>query len=1605
MHRAVVSTTHAREGDRRRAWSARFLRVRGVALLAVAAVLGPACAGAFAGTSHEPLFSLAEAPAGTPLVAPEAVATDQAGDLFVADPRGAGVDEYGPSGTLVTQFGQGMLGRKVTGIAVDHAGRVYVANTQTDAIDVFALAEGRYGLVLEIGGTQVPGGAFGRIAGIAVNDAASGPTAGDVYVVDERENAVDVLGPVVEKAGVLGEGAYQGRLKGVKLEEPDAVAVNAASGDVYVADTAKGGVYVFGPEGTFKLKVTGKGTPEKSFGTVNAVAAEQATNDIYVVDSSNRAVDQFSEAGEWLGELEPSVGPFPQPVAVAVDQAGRVYVASSVTPVEAFQKEAVGLTFTPEAAVDVFGADVPYPTVTTGKATEFARTAGGATATLNGTVNPAGAEVTYWFEYRQQGTTTFSKTSSAHLPAGTTAESVHATASGLRGESSYEFRVAAEGPNGIQARGGLVSFVTPALVLGVSTGPATVEGPTAAKLTGSLAPKGVPTTYRFEYGETLNYGHATSEVQTSSTTPVSAEQQASGLRADTLYHFRIMAENEVGVTYGSDQTFTTPGAPIIRHERAEASGNHATETVATELYPGSRATKYHVEYGESPSYGNSSAEAEVPAGEKAVTVTVKLENLKPGAAYHFRVVAVNEVRTTDGADAEFTTTPIESESVVGLTSESAFLAAQIDPLGAEASYHFEYGESTAYGASVPVPDASLGAPTTPVQAQQHIVGLHASTTYHYRVVVDLGGMTIDGPDRDFTTTASGGAFALPDNRAYEQVTPVDKHGGYVIPVTPENPGPIQASEDGNAIASVTIGPIVEPPEGNRSPEAQQVLSVRTPEGWRTQSLVTPHEKAWGLRPGQPDEYQLFSGDLALALVQPLAGGTTPLAEPPLAPPATPAERGHQEKTIYLRANPPVTPSESETASYAQAQHNGETLAAEHGEAAARPGFLPLVTAANVLAGAKFGGFTEPETKLLDPNLEPLAATPDLSHVVMRSIVPIAPGPGTQGAYARELYEWSAGSLQQVSVLPSGTLPHQPVLGLATQNGHEAGFDYRNAISNDGSRVFWSAVEAEPVGGGIGHLYVRQTVKGETLQLDVPEAGLAQLAQGEARFQIASADGSRVFFTDPQRLTGDSTARPGSPDLYECTLTEVAGKLKCALTDLTVDANTSESAAVQGLVLGAAEDGSRVYFVATGALAAGATPGADNLYVASFDGSSWHVGFVAGLSGEDAPDWFHPTKLSALLVDQTTRVSPNGRYLAFMSNRSLTGYDNVDVHEEEVEREVEKVKVKEVLHHADEEVFLYDAAGGSIVCVSCNPSGARPQGVFDTEFAGEGKGLVVDRVEDWTAQDPKVAHWLAGSIPGWTALTVDNALYQSRYLSNEGRLYFNSADALVPAAQGDVRPETIVPEAGVTTLLQEGKPVSSAQATVGVENVYQYEPAGVGGCTTSGGCVSLLSGASSQKESAFLDASVTGDNVFFVTAASLVSQDKDTSYDIYDARVCTEASPCLTAPPPSPPPCESAEGCGRGASSLPAFESAVSSSFSGPGNTTVHVTPQIQTLPAKTSKPLTNAQKLALALKSCRKLPHRTHAQKQRRARCEAQAHKKYGPKKKGKSARRGGRSR
>jgi hypothetical protein len=451
----------------------------------------------------------------------------------------------------------------------------------------------------------------------------------------------------------------------------------------------------------------------------------------------------------------------------------------------------------------------------------------------------------------------------------------------------------------------------------------------------------------------------------------------------------------------------------------------------------------------------------------------------------------------------------------------------------------------------------------------------------------------------------------------------------------------------------------------------------------------------------------------------------------------------------------------------------------------------------------------------------LAATPDLDHVLFKA------GP---------IYKWAAGQqLQPVSVLPDdegGTA----IQGLV---GSEPG-SVRHAISDDGSRVFWTSLLADE------GLYVRDTVAGVTMRIDVAPPG----AGGEDNpvFQGASADGSVVFFTDTRQLTED--ASPSGPDLYRCEIPLAAPLAGCAsLVNLSAT-GSSESAEVQGLVLGLSEDGARAYFVAKGVLDSApnqagwsAEVGEPNLY---FWQGGQGVRFIATLSAEDRANWGMPGTVLApgRGASQSAASSPSGRYLAFMSEESLTGEDNLDA----------------ATGQPVERVFRYDAAGDRFECVSCDPTGAAPEAeVMATATNSTGARELIDPRAQWGGR------LVAGVLPQPVRLgQIVSTLYSPRAVQDNGRVFFNAVDSLVPADSN------------------------------GGWDVYQYEPTGVGTCSASSGdgstsragegCLSLLSSGTADGPAAFFDASVGGDDVFFQTPARLSVIDQDQEVDIYDARV-------------------------------------------------------------------------------------------------------------------------
>jgi len=590
---------------------------------------------------------------------------------------------------------------------------------------------------------------------------------------------------------------------------------------------------------------------------------------------------------------------------------------------------------------------------------------------------------------------------------------------------------------------------------------------------------------------------------------------------------------------------------------------------------------------------------------------------------------------------------IEGESTSNVASTSATLEASINPSAADTTYQFQYGtQAGSYTTTVPIPAADIGAGVHTVEVNVPLLGLAPATTYHYRVLasnfIEGKTETSRGPDQTFHTSQQG-MFSLPDGRAWEMVSPLQKGGGNIQGLAGISEGGVaEASADGSSVTYLSLASF---DHSHGAPVGSQYLSHRQSTEWSVENLAAPLESESYNLADRGTPYRAFSEDLALSVMQ---TGKEPLNTPPapgLPPPGPNA--------LYIRDN-----------ATALFQQLGEPLFFQ-------------------------------------------AATPDLRHVIVEDSVEDKGVP----------FEWGPSGLQPVAILPGGEPAADGRLG--------SGFDESHTISADGSRVFWSTEPAEPRA-----LYMREG--GSTIEIDTSHG---PDPSGGGFFQTASEDGSRVFFTDESRLTSDSTARGGTPDLYEYDLPEAR------LSDLSAGREGPERSGVLG-VLGASADGTNVYFVSDGVLAPGASLGdcdntghdhVCNLYLRHGGATT----FIAQLLEKDeatsftegaAHDWATPVFL------RTSRVAPNGS-VVFMSQARLTSYDNRDI----------KTGLP------DEEVYLYDPASpGGVSCVSCNPSGARPVG-------------------------PSL-------IPAADSFEVHDAAYDSRVLSEQGpptgkRVFFDSRDAL------------------------------------------------------------------------------------------------------------------------------------------------------------------------------------------------------------------------------------
>jgi hypothetical protein len=895
--------------------------------------------------------------------------------------------------------------------------------------------------------------------------------------------------------------------------------------------------------------------------------------------------------------------------------------------------------------------------------------------------------------------------------------------------------------------------------------------------------------------------------------------------------------------------------------------SNITETAARlngKAHPGGEAvTECLFEYGTDRTYGQTApcveSSVQIGTGTEPVPVHADVGSLSAGTVYHFRLVIGTAGGGEAGSDKTFKTLgpPVLSgEVATRVAYTEATLKALVNPEGFPTKYHFEYGLDATYGHSTPEIEVGSDGDRTAHAVAASLEGLTPGTAYHWRIVAsnsssEKAGPPTEGPDHVFTTylrpvpaacpndaLRAGAAASLPDCRAYEMVSPVDKNGGGVAHVFEAW---VQVASDGEKItysAAPAFGDV------QASVNENQYLASRDPkEGWSNHGI---HPPVVGEHPvaaiffGLFREFEGFSPDLCSAWF-------LDVMSPPLTPEGQDGYENHyrldlcgEEAPEALTAVPP-----------------------------------PLGTDENYvdLFGRAVAGYSADSRHAL------FAASAKLDE---------AAAAGTNA----QIYDRFGGGLHLVSIRPNGVADTNSTrIGSGTANSLD------NAVSSDGTYVYWTSGGDD--GSSLGRIFLRRHPEQGKVEGECGEPAKActvavtqNLPTVSAFFWTAAADGSGAVFGenveggeklvefDLQRSEADpKTARQtiaspvqgvlgasddlsrlyfvvgpalGSGDLsagsatVQNVKTASGFKVGQAIEGAGIPVGTTIATVAPGtltLSSPATASGAGVSLTAQ-ELLTGAQKNSEgdaaqidrpNLYLdeggAISEGGA--LTFVATLEkgdvGGGTPEENRAyNDISKSFRTRSSRVSPDGAHIVFESRAPLTGFDNTD-----------PVSGKALV-----EVYTYEA-GGAIRCVSCNPSGAR----------GSGRELPEPYLRAFNSHPTHV--FASAWIP-----SLEHPLDASHVLSDDGsRLFFNSYDALLPAD------------------------------TNGAMDVYEWEAPGAGSCReespafhqSNGGCLYLISSGESSSESEFWDASADGRDVFFGTESSLLPRDPGL-VDLYDARV-------------------------------------------------------------------------------------------------------------------------
>jgi sugar lactone lactonase YvrE len=458
------------------------------------------------------------------LSSPYGIAIDQqSGDVYVSDAGNSRVARYTTNGAATPTYTLDAtyegpeaadVGSFASPIAIDPSdGDLLIADTGKLRVSRF---DSSGAFVSAFDGSGLTAGAFSSLSDLALD------SAGHVYVVGDGTTDPSLGGASGRRAErFAADGTAEGPV-GPGLDAAESIAVDPDSGDVLVA--TRGSVKALGGADLATLHVFHEGQP---------LASVQYRNSDSNPTGEVRAIGLAVDGGS--GRVYGLAAPLPE---------------TFIGPWGSSSVQVMQRIFIPELTIDPASA------------------VAGNSAHLSGTVNPGGeADVEYRFEYSADGGTTWSSTPEAAAGTGTAPEAVAADIDGLAAASEYRFRLAASSAYA-QAASGELTFQTSATAPLARTNVATDRTTTSALLRGTVNPSGLQTTYFFEYGTTAAYGQ---RVPLEQAVPIGAgakdrpvAELVTGLSAGTTYHYRVVAQNSLGTTFGLDRSFTSAAAAAAR---------------------------------------------------------------------------------------------------------------------------------------------------------------------------------------------------------------------------------------------------------------------------------------------------------------------------------------------------------------------------------------------------------------------------------------------------------------------------------------------------------------------------------------------------------------------------------------------------------------------------------------------------------------------------------------------------------------------------------------------------------------------------------------------------------------------------------------------------------------------------------------------------------------------------------------------------------------------------------------------------------------------------------------------------------------------------------